>query len=136
MCFEVVTDPVRSTKCNHVYCRDCITSLLEQGIGTETCPSPSCSREFTIKQLSDIPATATAAATAQSATSAAASKVAAVIFETKVNWLMGQLQKLISEDSTTKVLVRRLRPRNTSPFHPHFQFYGFTYSCIPPLQIS
>ena len=54
VCDEIATDPVQSTKCAHVYCRDCITNLLAQGIGTEPCPNDACSQEITIKHIKGV----------------------------------------------------------------------------------
>lgn len=103
ICAELAMDPV-AAGCGHIFCRDCIGSLLSAGIGREPCPT--CRVDITEAQLkAPVSLGVFSAASAATAAPTAAEVQAPSVFASKVNWLIEHLVDLRSEDSTSKVLV-------------------------------
>jgi len=59
ICLDSCEDPTK-TKCGHIFCKTCITSLIESNTGTEPCPI--CRTDLTNKSLTNITSAAGAGA--------------------------------------------------------------------------
>ena len=117
ICLDMCENPVK-TKCNHLFCGSCITSLIESNTGTEPCPI--CRTDLKIKDLSfgggggaaaaaggagagggggGGGAAAAAGSAGAGGTGEAASKLAGTSFKAKLKVLLSDLRKIRKKDA-------------------------------------
>jgi len=114
VCNEIATDAVQSTKCGHVYCRECITNLLAQSTGTEPCPDDSCEQELTIKQIKSVQDKATGAAAAGPGHGLSAHKQQrADALQETIKWM----ESALASNRRLSSYPRKVPPCATPPSH-------------------
>eukprot|EP00039_Didymoeca_costata_P002706 m.62017 g.62017 ORF g.62017 m.62017 type:complete len:1191 (+) comp11477_c0_seq1:243-3815(+) len=97
-CGELATEPVK-TKCNHVFCKECIKALLHSGIGKEPCPT--CQKDVEEKHLEDV---GSASCSHFKDLDQTAKKISEV-FHTKIDVLMSTLKNIRQQDPQAKILI-------------------------------
>ena len=103
ICLDHCQDPV-STKCSHIYCRDCISGILTNGLETEPCPM--CRKDVSLKDLKAVAVMPTAVrgagasgASARTASASSAASSSAASASSAASSLAGSASDKATPDS-------------------------------------